>query len=253
MPSYGPLSSEAYGIWFPEQKYEDSDFFEHWIRKGEGPALEIGCGDGRLLIPFLSKGLKVEGVDLSPHMLEQCRKKAEKNKVAPTLYCQAMQQLKIPHRYATIYIPYGTFMLLSSLDDVKKALSGFRQHLLPGGRLLIPLLIPTETDIHQKAPSHDEWRLRREGTRSDGSTIRCFEKAHFDLVNQTEDAAYLYTVTKDGQVIATEEEELHMRWHTQPQMEKLLSQAGFKEIDCYREYTDEKASPNDPEFTFVAR
>lgn len=252
MPSYGPLSSEAYGIWFPEQKYEDTDFFESWIRKGNGPALELGCGDGRLLIPFVEKGLRVDGVDLSPYMLDQCRKNAAKKQLSVNLYAQAMQNLDLPGRYATLYIPYGTFMLISSMDDVRQALTRFWKHLTPGGRLIIPSLIPTESDIHQKAPTHDEWRLRRQGTRSDGSTICCYEKAHFDIANQIEKAAYLYTVTKEGKVIATEEEDLLMRWHTQEQLTALLVQAGFKEIHCVREYTNELASPNDPEFTFIA-
>ena len=252
MPSYGPLSAEAYGIWFPEQKYEDSDFFENWIRQGKGPALELGCGDGRLLIPYVEKGLEVDGVDLSPYMIEQAQLKAVKKKVSVNLYCQPMQNLSLPKRYSTLYIPYGSFMLIHSLDEVRHALLCFHDHLVDGGRLCIPAFIPTEADIHQQAPRHGEWRLRREGVRSDGSTIRCYEQAHFDTANQIETAAYLYTVEKMGQVIATEEEELVMRWHTQEQLRKLLIEAGFKNILCFREYTDMPASLSDPEFTFVA-
>ena len=253
MVSYGPISAEAYGIWFPEKQYEDADFFRKFIREGEGIALEVGCGDGRLLIPFVEEELKVEGVDLSPYMLQQCRNKAQKKGVQVTLYEQAMQDLKLSKQYSVIYIPYGSFMLVSQLEEAKRALRKFYEHLSLNGRVIIPLFIPTETDVHQEAPDEGKWRLRREGDREDGTCIRCWEKAHFDVMEQLEHAFYRYEVVRDNQVIATEEEELLLRWYTQGQFMELLTEAGFRDVVCYRDYSEQKATSKDSEFSFVGR
>ena len=51
-----------------------------------GPALEIGCGTGRLTIPYLEAGLDVEGLDSSGQMLEICRTKAAARGLLPVLH-----------------------------------------------------------------------------------------------------------------------------------------------------------------------
>jgi len=42
-----------------------------------GTLVDLGCGTGRILIPFAQRGFRTIGVDLSPHMLEVVREKAE--------------------------------------------------------------------------------------------------------------------------------------------------------------------------------
>ena len=40
---------------------------------GDGRALELGIGTGRLALPLSRRGIRVNGIDLSPAMLEQLR------------------------------------------------------------------------------------------------------------------------------------------------------------------------------------
>ena len=67
------------------------------------PALDLGCGSGRLLIPYLQAGLDVDGCDYSKDMLAQCQERAKKEGLFPKLYEQAMHELDLPRRYKTIY------------------------------------------------------------------------------------------------------------------------------------------------------
>lgn len=254
MQSYGRISSEAYGIWFPETKkdYEDADFYRRFIKDGGQPALEIGCGNGRLLIPYLSEGLSVEGLDLSPYMIEICKKRALAKGLNVTLYQQAMQNMDIGKRYQTIFIPFESFMLIHKDHEILNALKCFYTHLHTNGHLLIPLFIPTEKDVLTSAPKHNQWRLRREGLREDGATVKCWEKADFDLKRQEENAEYRYEVIKDGKIIDQEKEQLKIRWHTQDQFTSLLKKIGFRTIQCVRGYSHHPAQPSDDEFTFIA-
>ena len=44
-------------------------YFQRLIEQYGQPALDAGCGTGRLLIPFLRAGLDVDGYDVSDDML----------------------------------------------------------------------------------------------------------------------------------------------------------------------------------------
>ena len=56
--------------------WEDRFFFLDVIRKYGQPVLDIGCAAGRLLIDYLSQGIDIDGVDISPEMIAICRQNA---------------------------------------------------------------------------------------------------------------------------------------------------------------------------------
>ena len=107
-------------------------------------------------------------------------------------------------------------------------------------------------DIHTSAPQPNQWRLRREGKRDDGATVKCWENAYFDINAQIENSKYRYEVIQEGEVIDTEEESLMLRWHTQSQFADLLGDVGYKNIKCVSGYTNQLGKPSDEEFTFIA-
>ncbi len=67
---YRGLAAECYDLWFGAEPFWDQAFFHQRLCRNGGVALEIACGTGRLLVPFLRDGLAVEGVDASAEMLE---------------------------------------------------------------------------------------------------------------------------------------------------------------------------------------
>jgi SAM-dependent methyltransferase len=82
---YRGLAAECYDLWFGNEPFWDQAFFHERIRQNGGMALEVACGTGRLLVPFVRDGLAVEGVDASEEMLALCRIKAAHAGVTPTL------------------------------------------------------------------------------------------------------------------------------------------------------------------------
>jgi SAM-dependent methyltransferase len=72
------------------------DYFRRFIERDGQPALDVACGTGRLLLPFLHAGLDVDGCDLSEDMIALCRERAEREGLSPTLFVQPMHELDPP-------------------------------------------------------------------------------------------------------------------------------------------------------------
>lgn len=74
-------------------------YFQEKIRRFGQPALDLGCGTGRLLLHYLHAGLQVDGCDISGDMLAYCTEKARAAGYSPRLFQQAMHKLTLPDKY----------------------------------------------------------------------------------------------------------------------------------------------------------
>ena len=83
--------------------------------------------------------MDIEGVDVSPEMIELCRQKGLVNALQPTLYVQAIEALDLPRKYRAILVSSSTFQLVTDLAHAKAALDRFSEHLLPGGILVMSI------------------------------------------------------------------------------------------------------------------
>ena len=114
---YSGLAARYYDLFFPELDETELLFYQKHIASCASPALEIGCGTGRLLLPLLERGVVVEGVDYSTEMLVQCKQKALRLGFEPVLYQQSMESLSLPKQYGCVYSPLGTFQQLADRDE----------------------------------------------------------------------------------------------------------------------------------------
>lgn len=116
-------------------------YYRAFLKDDGQPALDAGCGTGRLLIPFLEEGMDVDGCDVSADMIAICREKAASSGMTPNLYVQPMHALDLPRKYRTIFV-CGVWGLGSNRERDAQALTRLRDHLLPGGKLLIDVEVP---------------------------------------------------------------------------------------------------------------
>ncbi len=110
--SYLGLCTEFYDLTKPEAGLREIAFYEALIRASKEPVLEAMCGSGRLLIPLLKRGLVVDGVDNSSHMLKSCQKRCGEHSLQVQLYNQSLQTLSLPQKYDLIFIAIGSFQLI---------------------------------------------------------------------------------------------------------------------------------------------
>ena len=131
--AYAPLRSHA----APAEPYA------RFVRRFGGPALELGCGHGEPLLDLVAAGLEVAGLDSSADMLSLCRNDADRRGLRVDLVCQAMEQMDLGRRFRSIYLAGPTFQLV--VDPVD-ALQRIASHLMPDGRVMVPLFVPQATE-----------------------------------------------------------------------------------------------------------
>ncbi|WIE83510.1 class I SAM-dependent methyltransferase [Curtobacterium sp. MCPF17_021] len=71
--TYGQQFAAIYDDVFPP----DPDLVGLLTQSQPTTALELGVGTGRIAVPLAHAGVAVTGVDLSPEMLERCRRGAQ--------------------------------------------------------------------------------------------------------------------------------------------------------------------------------
>lgn len=99
---------------------------------GQGPALDAGCGAGRMSRHLAGRGVVVEGVDLSPGMLEQARK------AQPGVRFTEAPLTDLPFQdgiFAGALVWYSTIHLPAA--DLRRALAELVRVVRPGGHLLV--------------------------------------------------------------------------------------------------------------------
>jgi SAM-dependent methyltransferase len=248
------MSTWHYGLvarWWAEfsEPGPEIDYFRRFVEEGQ-PALDVACGTGRLLLPYLRAGLDVDGCDISADMLAHCREAAEREGLSPTLYAQAMHELDLPRRYRTVFV-CGGFGLGSTRDQDAEALRRFYAHLEPGGVLVLDAEArePAATELR---PPWGEPRGRRTG--SDGAEYALQGRvADFDPIGRQitrELRAYMW---RDAELVAEEEHVLTETFYFKHELLLMLERVGFVDVEVRGQHNDLAPAPEDDFLVFLGR
>jgi SAM-dependent methyltransferase len=159
---------------------------------GEGPALELAIGTGRIALPLAATGVEVHGIDVSEEMVARLRAKPGGADIRVEMGDFA--DVPIDVDYPLIYLVFNTLFALTTQEDQVRCFANVAKHLRPGGVFVIECFVPdlTRFDRHQRIGvdriSQDEVQL--ETTRHDPVNQRS-EGVHVLL---REDGIKLYPV-----------------------------------------------------------
>jgi SAM-dependent methyltransferase len=107
---------------------------------GTGAALELGIGTGRLAIPLRRRGVRVRGIDLSPHMVAELRAKPGSDDIDVTIGDFATT--RVGGTFALAYLVRNTITNLTSQDEQAACFANVAAQLEPGGCFVIENYIP---------------------------------------------------------------------------------------------------------------
>jgi SAM-dependent methyltransferase len=236
-------------------------YVQKYVEQGQ-PALDVACGTGRLLIPYLRAGLDVDGCDVSADMIALCREKAEREGLSPTLFVQPMHALDPPRSYRTIFV-CGGFGLGSTREQDLETLGRFYENLEPGGTLVLD----NENPYSGSYPWHS-WRKeeranlprprvplagaeRRRG--ADGAEY-ALESRLLDLDPLEQVATYEMRagMWRDGELVQEEEHSLRINFYFKNELLLLLERAGFTDVEIHGDHCEEAATGASDFLVFVA-
>ena len=158
--------------WWAHFNTDGPEIEEYGRVVAEGqPALDAGCGAGRLLVPWLRSGYDVDGCDVSEDMLDRCRERARGEGFEPTLWAAPLHELRAPRRYRTI-VCCGTFGLGSTREQDEAALRLLRDALEPGGTLILDHEVarPGQFDVRHRSRSRGRSEATAGGPTTAAST-----------------------------------------------------------------------------------
>ncbi|AVP48171.1 class I SAM-dependent methyltransferase [Bacillus cereus] len=236
---YSTLCTELYDYTKPVgySLNGDIEYYKERLKDCRGRILEAAVGSGRVIIPLLEAGFKVDGIDYSPEMLDSCRKRCKERGLHPNLYEGSLQQFSISHKYEAIIIPTGSFCLIENRVDSINALKCFYEHLNPGGRLIADIMLPHDWktgEIHTSTFSLPS---------GDGITLEN-KSIEIDWLNQVTVSYLKYEKWSKGHLVQTELQRFALRWYGIVEFKLLLESIGFSNITCSAEYVYEKEPSN---------
>jgi SAM-dependent methyltransferase len=205
---------------------DDVDFYVTLARAAGGPVLEAACGTGRILLPTAQAGVDIDGFDLSPVMLDGLRRKASALGLTPRVAQGDMRDFTMPRRYALVTVPFRAFMHLMETDDQIRALRCLREHLEPGGALVLNLFYPNVDFMaaREGVRQEDANLLDPSGARDVVSwSTTSYDRVRQRLVTERE------VMAGDGSILGRYS--FSLRWTYRFEMELLLRAAGFQRWD----------------------
>ncbi len=132
---------------------------------GDGTALELGIGTGRIALPLAERGVRVHGIDLSEAMVERLRSKPGGEAIDVTIGDFATTM--VDGTFSLAYLVFNTIMNLTTQDEQVACFENVAAHLEPGGCFVIEVGVP---ELQRLPPGEtvraferepDEARLRR--------------------------------------------------------------------------------------------
>jgi len=241
---YGSLCAQFYDIDKPEPPPDAFDFYLSEAQRAQGPILEPMCGNGRFLLPLLARGLDITGSDASPHMLAACRANAQRLGLEPVLEEQRLELLSSARRFGLIFIPSGSFCLITDESAALAALVRVRELLAERGRFIVEV---ERRDRTRYSELSGTWGGRWV-TRPDGAKIVFSWLSQYVAPSGISSSLHRYELLKEGQLIACEFEEFELKLYELAQFRALLAAAGFTHIQALTPYSlepiDERSAPD---------
>ena len=184
--------------------------------------LDIGCGTGGHAIELGARGYSVQGVDLSPHMIEIARAKAAGKPNSDKIAWQVAdaRNFDLKQQFDAAIMMFAVLGYLNSNQDVLAALSNIRRHLRIGAVFACdfwygPAVLTQRPGDRVRVVSTPRGKLIR-ATHTELDVNACTAAVNFDI----------YDIAQDKLVSETNETH-RMRYFFATDLSLLLEHAGF--------------------------
>ena len=136
-------------------------------------ALELAIGTGRIAVPLAARGVRVAGIDLSPDMVEQLRRKTDEIPVSIGDYATT----RVDGTFSLAYIVFNSIVNKTTQDGQVATFANAAAHLEPGGSFVVEVGIPNAQplEVFDLSDTHvgvDEYDAATQRSSSHHFTLR---------------------------------------------------------------------------------
>ena len=107
---------------------------------GDGAALELGVGTGRIALPLAQRGVRVHGIDFSAPMVQRLGAKPGAGEIAVTIGDFA--STRVAGIFSVAYLVWNAITNLTTQDEQVACFENAAAHLRPGGCLVVEVDVP---------------------------------------------------------------------------------------------------------------
>ena len=233
MNNYTPFA-ELYDLFYADFD-ADLEMYLGFAERTGGPVLEIGSGTGRVALALAEAEYPVVGLELSDALRAVAQQKADQAQLADRARFVAgdMRRFQIDQRFGLIVVPLNTFLHNLTLADQLATLACCKQHLRPGGLLVL--------DCFNPDPAHaaDDGRLIVQRSVVDRETgqVACLLLARAtDWGKQLQEITYFIDRSDQNGVVQRTTLATTFRFIFRHELHLLLKAGGFDLKDEYGSY-----------------
>lgn len=226
-----------YEILHEKAPQEELDFYLSYAEKGK-KILEPLCGSGRFLIPFMERGFDICGMDLSNEMLEKLKQKnPNANVVQADILEYSSTQL-----YDYIFISSGSVSLFTDINLCKKILEKLKRMLAPNGKFVFAV-----DTVADKCVNNDTYKTSISVKTKEGFDLVLKSKSYYNEESQTQFSPSIYELYNETTLLQSEPMDFQLHLYESGEMDKYLTEIGFKTVICYSSFQKEIARGNQHE------
>ena len=107
---------------------------------GDGAALELAIGTGRIALPLAERGVRVAGIDSSEAMLRRLRAKPGADRIEAV--AGDMAAARVDGEFSLVFLVFNTISNLTTQDAQVACFQNAADHLRSGGRFVIENNVP---------------------------------------------------------------------------------------------------------------
>jgi SAM-dependent methyltransferase len=128
---------------------------------GDGAALELAIGTGRIALPLARRGVPVQGIDLSEAMVARLRGKPGGAEIPVAIGDFATT--RVDGTFAVVYLVFNTIGNLTTQDAQVACFENAAAHLRPGGCFVIEVGVPQLQRLPPGKLGFDEYDVVGQG------------------------------------------------------------------------------------------
>jgi SAM-dependent methyltransferase len=200
--------------------FDDIGFYAARCAERGGPVLELGCGNGRILLDLLRRGIAATGVDASAGMLGELRRKATAQSLPAPVARMDVRRLALQQGFAVILCPYSLVTYMAGDDDVARLFGEARRLLAPAGMFVVDAFVPRPLE------TQDEFTQDYARPFGDGTLVRWKRiRAQDSVTNRIERRYQL--LTADGAIAEQHDIAETIRPMSPPALRAAVAAAGL--------------------------